>query len=141
MHAARPEAGSALLASPSRRQSECHGSGRHDRPDLAIINAHYDAAALLLDCGADPNIGDVAGMTPLYAAVDMNTFAGHPGRPTPKPSGNSTHQSTSSRLLLEGANPNARQGPISSGCTIAVTGHSEPARHPSCVRPRRATSR
>src|ERR1051325_11571201 len=37
----------------------------------AIINVHYDLAAMLLDHGADPNVADIAGMGALYAAVDM----------------------------------------------------------------------
>ena len=57
---------------------------------LAIINAHYDVAALLLEKGADPNVADVTGMAALYAAVDMNTLAVLPGRPAPKPSGSLT---------------------------------------------------
>ena len=48
---------------------------------LAIINAHYDVAALLLEKGADPNVADSTGMTPLYAAVDMNTLPFMHGRP------------------------------------------------------------
>jgi ankyrin repeat protein len=74
--------------------------------NVAIINAHYDAAALLLDLGADPNIGDVTGMTPLYAAVDMNTFADTPGRPTPKPSGKLDAVGVVKALLDHGANAN-----------------------------------
>jgi len=75
--------------------------------NVAIINAHYDAAARLLDLGADPNIGDVTGMTPLYAAVDMNTFADTPGRPTPKPSGKLDAVAIVTALLEHRANPNA----------------------------------
>ena len=41
---------------------------------LAIINGHYDTAALLAEKGADPNIADTAGMAALYAAVDMSTL-------------------------------------------------------------------
>ncbi len=88
MYAARQNATGAL-----RALAESGANLNATDPDnttallVAIINAHYDAAALLLDLGADPNIGDVVGMTPLYAAVDMNTFPDTPGRPTPKPSG------------------------------------------------------
>ena len=48
---------------------------------VAIINGHYDVAAMLADKGADPNIADTAGMAALYAAVDMNTLGEVYGRP------------------------------------------------------------
>ena len=48
---------------------------------LAIINAHYDLAAMLIDKGANPNLGDSSGMAPLYAAVDMNTLRRDAGPP------------------------------------------------------------
>jgi uncharacterized protein len=41
---------------------------------LSIINAHYDVAAYLAAQGADVNIADEVGRTPLYAAVDMHTL-------------------------------------------------------------------
>lgn len=50
--------------------------------ELAIINAHYDTAVMLLDTGADPNIADTTGMAALYAAVDMNTLGEVYGRPS-----------------------------------------------------------
>ena len=54
---------------------------------LAIINGHYDVAAMLLEKGANPNVADSTGMAALYAAVDMNTLPFMHGRPYPKPSG------------------------------------------------------
>ncbi|MEO8256659.1 MAG: ankyrin repeat domain-containing protein [Acidobacteriota bacterium] len=51
---------------------------------LAIINTHYDLAAMLLEKGADPNVADVTGMAALYAAVDMNTLPWAHGRAAPK---------------------------------------------------------
>ncbi len=48
---------------------------------FAIINQHYDAAALLLERGANPNVADNTGMASLYAAVDMNQFRSDIGRP------------------------------------------------------------
>ena len=75
---------------------------------IAIINAHYDMAALLLDAGADPNVVDnEAGMGPLYAAVDMHRLAVGHGRPNPKPSGTLTAVDVVRRLLERKANPNA----------------------------------
>src|SRR5476649_809774 len=49
----------------------------------AIINGHFDVAGALLEKGADPNIADATGRTPLYAAVDMNTVPSS-NRPGPK---------------------------------------------------------
>ena len=50
---------------------------------FAIINSHYDLAAVLLEKGADPNVVDIAGMGALYAAVDMNSLQWVQGRPAP----------------------------------------------------------
>lgn len=76
---------------------------------LAIINAHYDVAALLLERGADPNIADTtAQMAPLYAAVDMHRLAIGHGRPNPKPAGRLTALDLVGTLLARGADPNAR---------------------------------
>ena len=72
---------------------------------LAIINGHYDTAALLAEKGADPNIADASGMAALYAAVDMNTLGevyGHPARPT---SSKVTALDLMKVLLEHGANP------------------------------------
>jgi uncharacterized protein len=74
---------------------------------LAIINAHYEAAVLLLDAGADPNVADARGMAPLYAAVDMNTLDETPGRPAPRITGTIDSLQMVERLLAKGANPNA----------------------------------
>ena len=80
---------------------------------LAVINAHYDLAATLLDLGADPNVGDSTGMTPLYAAVDMHTLDETPGRPAPVPSGQMGALDLMERLLARGARPDpALLGPI-----------------------------
>ncbi len=75
---------------------------------LAVINAHYDLAALLLDLGANPNVADATGMTPLYAAVDMHTVDETPGRPAPVASGSLAVPDLIARLLARGANPNPR---------------------------------
>jgi len=75
---------------------------------LAIINAHYDLAAMLIDRGADPNVKDTSGMAALYAAVDMNTLDETPGRPAPKSPDTSNAVDLVARLLERGANPNAQ---------------------------------
>jgi uncharacterized protein len=75
---------------------------------IAIINANYDFAKLLLDAGANPNLAEtVSGMGPLYAAMDMHRLAVGHGRPNPQPSG-ALDAVVIARLLLEKkADPNA----------------------------------
>ena len=75
---------------------------------VAIINAHYDLAALLLDRGADPNVADSTGVAALYALVDMNTLAPMQGRPAPKLVDAITAVDLARRLLAKGAQANAR---------------------------------
>lgn len=75
---------------------------------IAIINAHYEFAAFLLDAGADPNVVDTeAGMGPLYAAIDMHRLAIGHGRPNPRPTGTLTAVDIVRKLLERKANPNA----------------------------------
>ena len=72
---------------------------------LALNNAHYDVAALLVDQGADPNVADVTGMTSLYAAVNMKYPGRSAGSPAPRPrQPNAEWQA----LLVHGADPNPR---------------------------------
>ena len=72
----------------ARVLAEAHADLNLTDPDsttalvLAIINAHYDTAVMLLDKGADPNVADSVGMAALYAAVDMNTLGEVYGRPS-----------------------------------------------------------
>jgi ankyrin repeat protein len=75
---------------------------------FAIINVHYDLAAVLLEKGADPNVVDIAGMGALYAAVDMNSLQWVQGRPAPILTDTLDGVDVVKRLLDRGANPNAR---------------------------------
>jgi uncharacterized protein len=76
---------------------------------IAIINAHYEFAAMLLEAGADPNVVDnEAGMGALYAAVDMHRLAIGHGRPNPRPAGLMTSVDIVKALLSHGADPNRR---------------------------------
>jgi ankyrin repeat protein len=77
---------------------------------IAIINAHYEFAAMLIEAGADPNVVDTSGMGALYAAVDMHRLAIGHGRPNPKPVGLLTAADVVRLLLEHGANPNAALG-------------------------------
>jgi uncharacterized protein len=77
---------------------------------IAILNAHYEFAAMLIDAGADPNVVDTSGMGALYAAVDMHRLAVGHGRPNPKPVGLLTSVDIVKKLLEHGANPNAELG-------------------------------
>jgi ankyrin repeat protein len=75
---------------------------------FAIINVHYDLANLLLERGADPNVVDLAGMGPLYAAVDMNSLQWVQGRPAPILTDTLDGAGMVTQLLLHHADPNAR---------------------------------
>lgn len=73
----------------------------------AIINAHFDLAAMLLDCGADPNIADHTGQAALYAAVEWNTLQWVQSRPAPIWRDTLDGAGLVRKLLERGANPNA----------------------------------
>jgi ankyrin repeat protein len=75
---------------------------------LAIINVHYDLASMLLEKGADPNVVDLAGMGPLYAAVDMNSLQWVQGRPAPVVTDTLDGAGMVRQLLRYKADPNAR---------------------------------
>jgi ankyrin repeat protein len=75
---------------------------------FAIINTHFDLAAMLLEKGANPNVADIAGMAALYAAVDMNTLQWVQGRPAPILTDQLDGPELVTLLLQKGADPNAR---------------------------------
>jgi ankyrin repeat protein len=74
---------------------------------IAVINAHYDVAALLAEKGADPEIGDTSGMAALYAAVDMHTLDPLVNRPPPRTTGELDAVDFVKALLARKVNPNA----------------------------------
>ena len=73
----------------------------------AVINGHYDVAALLVQRGADPNLEDAAGMAAVYALVDMHTQPLMINRPTRKPSGSVEDLDLLRQILARGGDPNA----------------------------------
>jgi ankyrin repeat protein len=74
---------------------------------LAIMNMHFDTAKFLIEAGADVQLWDFYGETPLYAAVDMNVVPR--GLRPDIPSLDRTTSLDIVRLLLDrGANVNAQ---------------------------------
>jgi len=77
---------------------------------MAIVNGHFDVAKYLLDKNADPNTSNIEGLSPLYAAIDMQ-WAPYAWRPQPVAGQEHTSYVDLMKSLLEhGANPNARLG-------------------------------
>ena len=78
-------------------------------PVMAIINGHFDAAALLIDRGANPNLADDTGRTALFSAVDFSTV---PQDNRPAPPGIVEQEVSAlqliSKLIEKGANVNAQ---------------------------------
>ncbi len=74
---------------------------------LAVGNAHYQLAAMLLDAGADPNaIGP--GYTPLHVVTWIRKPGGGDNDPAPDGSGTMTSLQFVQKLVDKGANINAR---------------------------------
>ncbi len=73
--------------------------------NLALINLHFDAAAVLIEAGADVNQWDLFGRAPLYNAVDLHTLP--VGGRTDIPSEDRLTGYNIAQMQLErGANPN-----------------------------------
>jgi ankyrin repeat protein len=73
----------------------------------SLINGHYDTALALIGKGADPNLADKPGRTPLYAAVDAHSMP-ISNRPSPKEIDNdATSLDVIRALLARGADVNA----------------------------------
>jgi len=67
---------------------------------IALINGHYDAAAVLIERGIDVNMPDKVGRTALYAAVDDHTMPSS-NRPSPKEIDNRLTSLDVIRMLLD----------------------------------------
>jgi ankyrin repeat protein len=49
---------------------------------MAVSNGHYDLAKYFVEHGADPNLANIQGLTPLYGVLDVQ-WAGHSWFPNP----------------------------------------------------------
>jgi len=71
---------------------------------VALMNLHFDFAALLIQQGADVDRWDLYGQSPLYVAIDMNTLPVG-GRPDIPSADFTTGVQVAEMLLARGANP------------------------------------
>jgi ankyrin repeat protein len=74
---------------------------------LAVMNAHFELAAALLDAGANPN-ADLTGYTPLHALTVVRQPGIGDNDPAPPGSGTMTGLELARQLVAHGANLNAR---------------------------------
>ena len=76
---------------------------------VAIINGHFDIAAYLLEHGADPNLVSDAGVSPLYATLNVQwaPIAAYP-QPRAHLQQGRTYLEMMNLLIQKGADPNAR---------------------------------
>jgi len=76
---------------------------------VALINGHLDLAAYLLEKGANPNLASDAGVSPLYATLNVQwaPIAAYP-QPRAHLQQSRTYLDVMKLLLDKGADPNAR---------------------------------
>jgi uncharacterized protein len=75
----------------------------------ALINGHFDIGMSLLERGADPNLASDAGVTPLYAVINVQwaPIAAYP-QPRAYLQQSNGYLDVMKQLLDKGADPNAR---------------------------------
>lgn len=78
---------------------------------MAIINGYFDLAKFMLDSGADPNLANTGGLTPLFATIDQGWAARTWYPAASSEQEKTTHIDLMKALLAKGANPNAKMGP------------------------------
>jgi ankyrin repeat protein len=74
---------------------------------LAVVNGHFELAAMLLDAGANPNAAEV-GYTPLHILTIVRKPGGGDNDPAPRGSGTMTSLELVKKFAEHGANLNAR---------------------------------
>lgn len=97
----------ALIESGADVNEVC--AGDHSSPlVIAVSNGHYEAGKYLVEHGADPNLANVDGLLPLYAAIDMQ-YAPVSWAPNPLTIQEKvTHLELMKALLDHGADPNTK---------------------------------
>ena len=85
---------------------------------LAVVNGHFDLAAMLLDSGANPNAAEV-GYTPLHVLTIVRKPGGGDNDPAPRGSGTMTSLELVKKFVEHGVNLNAR---MTRRVTMGLTG-------------------
>jgi ankyrin repeat protein len=75
--------------------------------DIAVANAHFELAAMLLDAGADPNAA-AQGWTPLHTVTWIRKPGAGSNDPAPQGSGSMGSLTIVRKLIERGANVNAQ---------------------------------